>query len=222
MEIGWTLLATPPVASHNYGAAVVDWTLSTSENAAMVLAATNASGGVNAIATPINGKLFVVYNGSGQTLIIKASGQTGVSIANGVTSMVRGNGTDFVAASLNSSISALDSVVVGGVTPAAGTFTTLGYASGQTASHDYAGAHAAWTMSAAEGRARAFTATDADATAATAILPAGYTGIFFVHNTSGSAVTWKYSASTGISNATGKSQILVADGTEVYSLKSDY
>ena len=84
------------VTSHDYGAAAADWTLSATEEAAVFVTATNASGAVNAIATPTEGKMFVVTNSSGFALTVKASGQSGASVANGAVALLRGNGTDFV------------------------------------------------------------------------------------------------------------------------------
>ena len=118
--------------------------------------------------------------------------------------------------------STINNASLGQTTPLAADATTLGYAALKSATHDYGAAHADWTLSAAEGRARVFTATNAAAGGANAILPAGFVGIFQVSNTSGQTVTWKYAASTGIANATAKKQILFADGVEVYSLKADY
>ena len=118
--------------------------------------------------------------------------------------------------------STINNASLGQTTPLAADATTLGYAALKSATHDYGAAHADWTLSAAEGRARVFTTTNAAAGGANAILPAGFVGIFQVSNTSGQTVTWKYAASTGIANATAKKQILFADGVEVYSLKADY
>lgn len=84
------------VASHNYGAAATDWTLSATELKALRIIVTNASGAVNAIATPTAGKMYVILNTSGQALTFKATGQTGVTIASTKSAIVIGNGTDFV------------------------------------------------------------------------------------------------------------------------------
>lgn len=69
-------------ATHDYGAAAVDWTLTAAEAACSAISVTNANGAVNAIlpsATP--GKLRTVINGSGQTLTFKVTGQTGGTVA---------------------------------------------------------------------------------------------------------------------------------------------
>ena len=211
--------------SHSYASAAVDWTLSYTENLATCIKVTLAGGAVNAIATPTNGKVFIIYNNSGQALTFKASGQTGVSISNASIVVVQGNGTDFVAVTTTStsvSGATIENSIIGATTPVAATFTTLGYGALLSKTHDYAAGHADWTLSAAEGRGRVFTTTNAAVGGANAILPAGFVGIFAVSNTSGQTVTWKYAASTGIANATAKKQILFADGVEVYSLKADY
>jgi len=88
-------------ATHDYAAGVVDWTLSAAELKKGVISATNASGAVNALATPTSGRFYTVYNTTGQALTFKASGQTGVTIASTKTAIVRGNGTDFLRVTLD-------------------------------------------------------------------------------------------------------------------------
>lgn len=84
------------VSAHDYGAAATDWTLSAAELKNLIVTATNASGAVNAIATPTAGKVYIVANSTGQALTFKAAGQTGIVVASTKTAIVRGNGTDFV------------------------------------------------------------------------------------------------------------------------------
>jgi len=84
------------VSSKDYGGAAADWTLSAAEMKSLILTATNASGAVNAIATPTNGKIYVVANAAGHALTLKAAGQAGIAVANAKTAILRGNGTDFV------------------------------------------------------------------------------------------------------------------------------
>ena len=70
--------------SHSYGAAAADWALTPSETAWSVYSVTNASGSANAIFPAyIPGKVFVVNNGSGQTITFKVTGKTGIAVANG-------------------------------------------------------------------------------------------------------------------------------------------
>jgi len=84
------------VASHDFASGVVKWTLSADDMKASILTATNANGAVDAVATPTDGRVYIVVNGTGQALTIKASGQSGVQIADTKTAIVRGNGSDFV------------------------------------------------------------------------------------------------------------------------------
>ena len=87
-----------PVATHDYGTGHVDWTLSATEQKATVLslAGQTDTDGAGIIATPTNGKVFVVINATAQTITIKATGKTGIGVATTKTAIVMGNGTDFV------------------------------------------------------------------------------------------------------------------------------
>ena len=87
-----------PAASHDYGTGHADWTLSATEQKATVL---NLAGktdvtGAGIIATPTNGKVFVVINATAQTITIKAKDKTGIAVATAKTAKVMGNGTDFI------------------------------------------------------------------------------------------------------------------------------
>ena len=257
LNAGFVLKTVATTASHDYGAAQTDWTLSTSENAADVLYGTNAGGAVNALATPTSGKLFLVVNASGANLTIKASGGTGITVANGASVFVRGTGTDFAAAGLSAAVAASATAAgivelattaetvtgtatdlavtpadvtaklsapgpTGDVTPGTGTFTTLAFSNLTTVSHDYAGANAAWTLSAAEARGGSFSTTNAAVGATTAVVPAGFVKLFHVKNTSGQTVTYKYTASTGVAVATDKQAVLFGDGTEIVTVVAAY
>ena len=87
-----------PVATHDYGTGHVDWTLSATEQKATVLslAGQTDTDGAGIIATPTNGKVFVVINATAQTITIKATGKTGIDVATAKTAIVMGNGTDFI------------------------------------------------------------------------------------------------------------------------------
>ena len=87
-----------PVATHDYGTGHVDWTLSATEQKATVLSLAGKTDltGAGIIATPTNGKVFVVINATAQTITIKAKGKTGVAVATTKTAIVMGNGTDFI------------------------------------------------------------------------------------------------------------------------------
>ena len=91
-------LSVGAASNHSYGSAHADWTLSAAENKATLLTTTDDSAdqGVNAIATPTAGKLFILKNTCGQTLTLKASGQTGIAVANDRITFLMGNGTDFI------------------------------------------------------------------------------------------------------------------------------
>jgi hypothetical protein len=82
-------------ASHNYGAAHADWTLSATEKFADTLICTNADAGA-AIIAPSEARRYVVVNGSGQAVTIKKSGGTGITIANTKAAIVEYTGTDYV------------------------------------------------------------------------------------------------------------------------------
>lgn len=83
-------------ATHNYGGAHADWTLSASEQKSSTLIVTNADAAVAIIAPASAGYRYTVRNTSGQTVTIKKSGGTGVQIANGKTAIVEYIGSDYV------------------------------------------------------------------------------------------------------------------------------
>lgn len=83
--------------THGYGAAHADWTLSENEQEASFIVVTNANAGCNAILSKaIPGKIYAIYNNSGQTLTFKVSGQTGGTIANGKHALYLCGLTDLV------------------------------------------------------------------------------------------------------------------------------
>jgi hypothetical protein len=70
-------------ASHDYGAAHADWTLSAAEQGVTYISVTNADAGVNALlSAAVPGRCWFIKNGSGQVLTFKVTGQTGGTIAN--------------------------------------------------------------------------------------------------------------------------------------------
>jgi len=81
-----------------------------------------------------------------------------------------------------------------------------------SASHDYAGAHADWTMTATEASALRLSVTNAAGGGANAVLPAATVGLYVLVNGSGQNVTLSVSGGTGIAVATGKYALLMADG----------
>lgn len=88
----------PIVATHDYGTGHADWTLTATEQKATVLSLAGKTDvtGAGIIATPTNGKIFVVINATAQTITIKATGKTGIAVATTKTAIVMGNGTDFI------------------------------------------------------------------------------------------------------------------------------
>lgn len=88
----------PIVATHDYGTGHADWTLTATEQKATVLGLAGKTDvtGAGIIATPTNGKVFVVINETAQTITIKATGKTGIAVATTKTAIVMGNGTDFI------------------------------------------------------------------------------------------------------------------------------
>lgn len=84
-------------ATHNYGAAAADWTLTATEALATHITVTNASGAVDALipATSVRpGHIYTILNTSGQVLTFKVIGQTGGSIANGKLGLYLTGATD--------------------------------------------------------------------------------------------------------------------------------
>jgi len=68
------------VAFHDYAASSADWTLSATEQKAVLLWVTNA-GATSDIIAPEEARIFFVYNNSGQSVTIKKSGGTGITVA---------------------------------------------------------------------------------------------------------------------------------------------
>jgi hypothetical protein len=93
--------------------------------------------------------------------------------------------------------------------------TTLG-----VASHDYAGAAVAWTLSAAELKKGIIRATNANG-AVNAIVANTANKLYWVINGTGHALTVKTAAGTGIVVANGKSAMVMSDGVNVIRLTTD-
>lgn len=87
---------------------------------------------------------------------------------------------------------------------------------------DFAGAHAAKTLTVQQAAASSYLCTNADATATSVTFPAVRPGaMIYVNNTSTSAVTFKVTGQTGIAVATSKSAILGFNGTDFIRLSAD-
>ena len=80
----------------DYLASNADRTLTADEAGASLLLLTNAgTGAANLIlAAALPGRIWVVQNGSGQTVTFKVSGATGIAVANGKTMVVYCHATD--------------------------------------------------------------------------------------------------------------------------------
>lgn len=90
-------LSTLCTASHDYGAAAADWTLTAAEAQCSFISVTNASAGVNAILpAAMPGKTWLIANGSGQTLTFKVTGQTGATLASTKAGLYAGTAADLV------------------------------------------------------------------------------------------------------------------------------
>ena len=84
-------------ATHSYGALHADWTLTAAEASASFITVSDANDAVNAILPAAQaGKVWTVYNGSGQTLTIKVTGQSGASLANSKVGVYTCTATDVV------------------------------------------------------------------------------------------------------------------------------
>jgi len=83
-------------ATHDYGGGTSDWVLSTSEQRAETLVATNSGGAAAIIAPQSAGYRYTVVNNTSNALAIKKSGGTGVIIAAGKTASVEYIGSDYM------------------------------------------------------------------------------------------------------------------------------
>mgnify|MGYP006921328225 CR=1 FL=1 len=92
-----TFASTP----HDYEAGAADWTLSAAELKASILKPTNANAPVNAIVADATNKIYVVINGTGQSLTVKTAAGTGVTIANAKTAMVMSDGVNVIRITLD-------------------------------------------------------------------------------------------------------------------------
>ena len=83
--------------SHDYAAGSTAWTLTAAEQEGSYLAPTNANGAVDAIlASAMPGKVFLIYNGTGQTLTFKVASQTGKTLANAKHGLYVCGATDII------------------------------------------------------------------------------------------------------------------------------
>jgi|GEM_PF-3314810 len=86
------------------------------------------------------------------------------------------------------------------------------------ATHDYAGAAVAWSLTAAEAQASFISVSNANG-AVDAVLPAATAGKFHaVYNNSGQVLTFKVTGQAGETLATGKYGLYVQNGTDVVEI----
>ncbi len=75
--------ARVPVSTHDFESASVAWTLSATEKESRFLYVSAAADGAVIIGPSETGRIYTLYNNSGQAITLKKSGGTGISIANG-------------------------------------------------------------------------------------------------------------------------------------------
>jgi hypothetical protein len=107
--------------------------------------------------------------------------------------------------------------------PTAARTTTFPDASGTvllngTATHNYSGAHADWTLSVSEAQASFITATNADAGANVLLSAANAGKCFFIYNASGQILTFKVTGQTGGTIANTKRAYYCSDAVDVYEI----
>jgi len=90
----------------------------------------------------------------------------------------------------------------------------------ENSSHDYAAAHADWTLSTSEGKTTILELTNADA-AVNIVAPDTQNKIYIVYNNCGFNAIIKISGGTGITIATGKTALVRHDGTDYVRVTSD-
>lgn len=229
---GFFVGVTELVCQHNYGAAHADWTLNANQNTAKVLVVTNANAAANIVGLPTLGKTVLVCNGSGYNITIKATGQTGVTIANGVSTWVRGTGTDFAAAGISAASAATTSAagivelatsaeaVTGTDTERAVTPAALAAVTGGRVSKTLSGTTDV-VLTAAEARNTLVDLGGTSGGATNVTVPDGTVKLYVVRNATGSNVTFKTVSGTGITIATAKYALVLADATNVIRITAD-
>jgi len=84
------------VSAHDYAAGHADWTLDATEQKSLILTTTNVDTAANIIAPLAAGKIYIVYNGSGENCVIKVAAETGITIATLKTAIVRCGAADYI------------------------------------------------------------------------------------------------------------------------------
>jgi hypothetical protein len=76
------------IASKDWGGASDAWTLSATERRAAILYLYNAASGATIVGPSESGRVYTVFNNSGQSVTIKKAAGTGIAIANGKVATV--------------------------------------------------------------------------------------------------------------------------------------
>ena len=83
-EAGKATFTVDKSIAHSYASGTADWSMNPEETAGSVYSVTLAGGAANAIFPAyLPGKLFIVNNGSGQTITFKVTGKTGIAVGTG-------------------------------------------------------------------------------------------------------------------------------------------
>lgn len=158
----------------------------------------------------------VIIPDDGGMLLTSTLTTNGQDVANSVWAV--SNGLTMEGASANNF-----EATITPVDPTADRTVTIPDASGtvdllSAATHNYAGAAVAWTMTTAEAQATFVSVSNANG-AVDAVLPAATAGkTHFVYNNSGQVLTFKVTGGAGGTIATGKYALYVDNGTDVIEL----
>ena len=189
-------------------------------NPIVVVGVTSADASVDLILPVDAEKIFIIENGSGQTVTVKAEGQAGVAVTNGSTGIVKSNGTDFVSFTISNEVTLAGAQTLTNKTLTAPVITSPSILEAST-THDYGVAHADWAVSAVEAKTGILIAIGtADGTVSVIATPTAGK-IFTVVNTCGQALTIKATGQTGVTIASTKTAIVRGTGTDFVRVSSD-
>lgn len=76
------------IASKDWGGASDEWTLNATERRAAILYLYNAASGATIVGPSESGRVYTVFNNSGQSVTIKKASGTGIAIGNGKVATV--------------------------------------------------------------------------------------------------------------------------------------
>jgi hypothetical protein len=207
---------TAPGITHAIEAGITlaagDVTLSAAQKIKAILEVTTGHA-ANAIIAPAEQRTYIVVNNdAANNVLIKKAAGTPVTIPPSTSAVVYYNGTEYIMVACNE-------VTLGGTqTLTSKTLTTPKIAQ-YAISHNYGGAAADWTLSAAELKAQILVATNANG-AVNAVLNTGTPNYYLVYNNTGFVLTCKNAAGTTIAIPNGKRAFVYNDGTNIVSLDS--